>query len=367
MDRVVISGGGTGGHIFPAIAIANELKDRFPTIDVLFVGALGKMEMQKVPAAGYKIIGLPITGFQRRITLSNFLLPFKLIYSLFLAYRLIKKFNPDVVIGVGGYASGPTLRMAALAGIPSVIQEQNSFPGKTNQLLAKHVSKVCVAYDGLDVFFPASKLIFTGNPVRNEVITITGKRENGIHFFKLDPSRKTILIVGGSLGARTLNESIVSNLEIIYESGCQVLWQCGSYYFPQLNESNYLFVNNRVYLNEFIKEMDLAYSVADIIVSRAGAISISELCLVKKPIILVPSPNVAEDHQTKNALALSSKNAAVLVSDVSAKTVLIPTVLSTLKDDVLMKELSVNISKLGINDAANRIVNELVNLVSHGK
>ena len=367
MDRVVISGGGTGGHIFPAIAIANELKDRFPTIDVLFVGALGKMEMQKVPAAGYKIIGLPITGFQRRITLSNFLLPFKLIYSLFLAYRLIKKFNPDVVIGVGGYASGPTLRMAALAGIPSVIQEQNSFPGKTNQLLAKHVSKVCVAYDGLDVFFPASKLIFTGNPVRNEVITITGKRENGINFFKLDPSRKTILIVGGSLGARTLNESIVSNLDIIYKSGCQVLWQCGSYYFPQLNESNHLFVNNRVHLNEFIKEMDLAYSVADIIVSRAGAISISELCLVKKPIILVPSPNVAEDHQTKNALALSSKNAALLVSDISAKTVLIPTVLSTLKDDVLMKELSMNISKLGINDAANRIVNELVNLVSHGK
>ena len=277
INKVVISGGGTGGHIFPAIAIANEIKEKYPNADILFVGAKGKMEMEKVPNAGYKIIGLPITGFQRRLAASNFVLPFKLVYSLVKAFFLLKSFKPDVVIGVGGYASGPILRVASFASIPTIIQEQNSFPGKTNRILSKVVNAICVAYDGLDRFFPKEKIVFSGNPVRNEMVQIEGKRERAISHFKLDESKKTILIIGGSLGARTLNESLINGLDKVKDANVQVVWQCGKFYFPEYDGKRKLLEDHNVHLYEFILEMDLAYSCADVIISRAGAISVSEL------------------------------------------------------------------------------------------
>ncbi|TXI85065.1 MAG: undecaprenyldiphospho-muramoylpentapeptide beta-N-acetylglucosaminyltransferase [Crocinitomicaceae bacterium] len=359
INRAIISGGGTGGHIFPALAIANEIKKRNPNAEILFVGALGKMEMEKVPAAGYNIIGLPIAGLQRKLTLSNFALPFKLIKSLWMASRILKDFKPDVVVGVGGYASGPTLRAAISAGIPTLIQEQNSFPGKTNKILAGKVNSICTAYEGLEKFFPAHKITVTGNPIRYEMVQIEGKKEAAITHFGLDPAKKTILIIGGSLGARTLNESVLKGIESIQNADVQVLWQCGKFYFSSVNETLKHINASGILLHEFIARMDLAYAVADVIISRAGAISVSELCLIRKPTILVPSPNVAEDHQTKNAMALVEKNAALLVKDSEAAGSLIATALELLKDDVKMNDLSNSIAKLGKPNASAQIVDKL--------
>jgi len=363
INKVVISGGGTGGHIFPAIAIANEIKNKYPNVEILFVGAKGKMEMEKVPQAGYNIVGLPISGFQRKFAFSNFILPFKLIYSLIKAFFLLKKFKPDVVIGVGGYASGPILRVASFASIPTMVQEQNSFPGKTNRILSKVVNKICVAYDGLDKFFPKEKIVFTGNPIRNEMVSIEGKREEAITFFGLDPNKKTILMIGGSLGARTLNESITNALNLIHDNHVQVLWQCGKFYYPQYKEQTNEFTNHGVYLNEFIFKMDLAYACADLIISRAGAISVSELTLIGKPVILVPSPNVSDDHQTKNALSLVNKNAAIIIKDDNAKNSLFAKAIELLSDQDETSRLASNCLSLGIPNAAERIVNEIENII----
>jgi UDP-N-acetylglucosamine--N-acetylmuramyl-(pentapeptide) pyrophosphoryl-undecaprenol N-acetylglucosamine transferase len=363
IHKVVISGGGTGGHIFPAIAIANEIKNKYPQAEILFVGAKGKMEMEKVPQAGYKIVGLPITGFQRRLAFSNFVLPFKLVYSLIKAYFLLKSFKPNVVIGVGGYASGPILRVASFASIPTMVQEQNSYPGKTNRILSKVVNKICVAYDGLDQFFPKDKIVFTGNPVRNEMVTINGKREEAYSFFGLDPLKKTILVIGGSLGARTLNESIINALNLIQDTQVQVLWQCGKFYYPQYKEKIEEFYKAGIHLNEFIFKMDLAYASADIIISRAGAISVSELALIGKPVILVPSPNVSDDHQTKNALALVNKSAALLVKDTEAKNNLFKEAIELLNNQEKATLLATNCLSLGIPNAAERIVNEIENII----
>lgn len=358
LNRVIISGGGTGGHIFPAIAIADEIKRRNPDAEILFVGAEGKMEMEKVPAAGYKIEGLHIAGFQRKLTLSNFLLPFKIINSLIKARKIIKKFEPQVAVGVGGYASGPTLQAATMIGIPSMVQEQNSFPGKTNKILSKKVQKICVAYEGLDRFFPKEKIVYTGNPTRKDMVEIEGKQAEAYNFFNLDPNKQTILIIGGSLGARTLNESIVGDFEKIPEN-VQVLWQCGKLYHEKLEEELKDKLPANIHLMQFIMRMDLAYSIADVVISRAGAISVSELCLVKKPTILVPSPNVAEDHQTKNAMALVSKNAALLVKDVDAKDKLISETISLLNNSNKCSEMIKNIAELGKPKATEDIVTEL--------
>ena len=319
--------------------------------------------MEKVPQAGYKIVGLPITGFQRRLAFSNFVLPFKLVYSLIKAYFLLKSFKPNVVIGVGGYASGPILRVASFASIPTMVQEQNSYPGKTNRILSKVVNKICVAYDGLDQFFPKDKIVFTGNPVRNEMVTINGKREEAYSFFGLDPLKKTILVIGGSLGARTLNESIINALNLIQDTQVQVLWQCGKFYYPQYKEKIEEFNKAGIYLNEFIFKMDLAYASADIIISRAGAISVSELALIGKPIILVPSPNVSDDHQTKNALALVNKSAALLVKDTEAKNNLFKEAIELLNNQEKATLLATNCLSLGIPNAAERIVNEIENII----
>lgn len=365
IERAIISGGGTGGHIFPAIAIANEIKRRNPQAAILFVGAIGKMEMEKVPSAGYTIEGLKIVGFKRKIALSNFLLPFKIIMSLWKARKIIKRFKPQVVVGVGGFASGPTLKAATLLKIPSIVQEQNSFPGKTNKILSKTVSKICVAYEGLERFFPSEKIILTGNPTRQEMIQIEGKEKEAYDFYKFDPDRKTILIIGGSLGARSLNESVLNTLDQLNHSGAQVLWQSGKLYHDKIKEQLSSMTLSNIKLVAFIARMDLAYAVADVVISRAGAISVSELCLVKKPTILVPSPNVAEDHQTKNALALVNKDAAVLVKDLEAKDTLIPTAIELLNDSERKNILQSNISKLGKPNATSDIVDELEKLLRH--
>lgn len=364
LKRAIISGGGTGGHIFPAVAIADQLKKEFPAIEILFIGAEGKMEMEKVPAAGYNIVGLPIRGLQRKLTLSNFALPFKIIKSLLKARKTIKKFNPDIVIGVGGYASGPTLKMAELLNIPTLIQEQNSFAGKTNILLGKKAKKICVAYDKMEQFFPKEKIVFTGNPVREKVVDIEGKRLEGCQFFNLDPSKKIILVVGGSLGARTLNNSVKTNLATIQSSDTQIIWQSGKLQYPTLKAELANSDLTGVSLNEFITKMDLAYAAADVIISRAGAIAVSELCIIGKPVILVPSPNVAEDHQTKNALALVEKNAAVLIKDSEAKEKLIPAVLELLENTSKQSQLSTNCAKLGIKNAAAQIVSAVKEILN---
>jgi len=363
INRVVISGGGTGGHIFPAVAIADEIKRRNPNAEILFVGAIGKMEMEKVPAAGYKIVGLNIVGFQRKFTLKNFLLPFKIVASLLNARKILKEFKPEVVIGVGGFASGPTLQAATYLNIPTLVQEQNSFPGKTNKILSKKVTKICTAYEGLDKFFPADKIIVTGNPVRSEMVQIDGKREEAFQFYNLDASKKTILIIGGSLGARTLNESLLPFVKELQAINIQVLWQCGSFYFDDLKSQIDELDMTGINMVKFINRMDLAYSLADVVISRAGAISVSELCLIKKPTILVPSPNVAEDHQTKNAMALVNKNAALLVKDIESKVNLIPTVIELLANENEQINLISEISKLGKPNATASIVDEIEKIV----
>ncbi len=356
--RIIISGGGTGGHIFPAIAIANALKRLDPATEILFVGANGRMEMEKVPAAGYKIIGLDIQGIQRKSILKNLMFPVKLIGSLLKAMQIIKDFRPDAAVGVGGYASGPLLYAASLKGVPYVIQEQNSYAGITNKLLAKKAQKICVAYDGMDKFFPADKIIKTGNPIRRESVDIKGKRLQALELFKLSADKKTIFVTGASLGAGTINKAVMGGLDKLLKADVQVVWQTGKFYYQGIIDqlgNNY---HPNIRIMEFLNRMDLAYAAADIIVSRAGG-TISELCVVGKPVILVPSPNVAEDHQTKNALALIEKNAAVFVADRDAEATLIDKALELFKDKDKQRILSTNISKLAILNADDVIAQEV--------
>jgi UDP-N-acetylglucosamine--N-acetylmuramyl-(pentapeptide) pyrophosphoryl-undecaprenol N-acetylglucosamine transferase len=361
--RIIISGGGTGGHIFPAIAIANALKAIDETIDILFVGAEDRMEMEKVPAAGYKIIGLPVAGFYRKQLYKNFQVIIKLINSLLLAWRIIKNYKPDIVIGVGGYASGPMLWMASRAKIPTFIQEQNSYAGITNKILSKKVNKIFVAYGNMHQYFPSDKLIIAGNPVRQGLENTSLKKNEAIEYFGLDPNKKVILSIGGSLGARTINQSISKALKLLGNSNVQFIWQCGPYY---LKDAQKALVNSgiqNVKLFDFISRMDLAYAAADVIISRAGASSISELCIVGKPVILVPSPNVAEDHQTKNAMALVNIDAALMIPDVEAKENLINELLKLLTNEELCGKLSNNIRKLALYNSAENIAREILRSV----
>jgi UDP-N-acetylglucosamine--N-acetylmuramyl-(pentapeptide) pyrophosphoryl-undecaprenol N-acetylglucosamine transferase len=363
--KVILSGGGTGGHIFPAVAIANELKKLVPDVEILFVGALGKMEMEKVPNAGYKIIGVPIAGIQRKLTLANLKLPFLIIRSLVKTRKIIKDFKPDVVVGTGGYASGPLLRAAVNKGIPALLQEQNSYAGITNKILSKKASKICVAYEGMEKFFPKDKLLLTGNPVRQDIHDIKDKKPEAQAFFKLSPNKKVILVIGGSGGARTINEAIGSNLEKLVNQNIQLLWQTGKTYYQTCLEQGKPFVNNAIYPLEFISRMDLAYAAADIVISRAGASSISELSNIGMPSILVPSPNVAEDHQTKNAMALVSKNAALIVKDVDASQTLIETAISLLNNTAQQVTLTNNISQMAFVNSASVIAHEVLKLANY--
>ncbi len=361
--KIIISGGGTGGHIFPAVAIANALKIISPQCEILFVGALGRMEMEKVPAAGYKIVGLDISGIQRGSILKNLGLPFKVLNSVRKAMKIISDFKPDVVVGVGGYASGPLLYAASLKNIPCLIQEQNSYAGVTNKILAKKAAKVCVAFDGMEQFFPAKNILKTGNPVRKNIIDIDGKRHAGATLLKLDPLKKTILVTGGSLGAGTLNKSIEKHLADIIAQDVQVIWQTGNYYYEGIMErlgNNY---HPNICILAFLNKMDLAYAAADVIISRAGAGTIAELCIIGKPVILVPSPNVAEDHQTKNAMALAKNDAAILIKDNAAEDTLVTEALQLLGDKVRIEKLSENIGKLALKDADTVIANEVLKLI----
>jgi UDP-N-acetylglucosamine--N-acetylmuramyl-(pentapeptide) pyrophosphoryl-undecaprenol N-acetylglucosamine transferase len=365
LKKVIISGGGTGGHIFPALAIADEIKAHFPRCEFLFVGAEGKMEMEKVPQAGYNIVGLPIAGFQRKFTVSNFLLPFKIIKSLLRARRIIKNFRPQVVVGVGGYASGPTLKMAQAIGIPTVIQEQNSYPGKTNRLLAKKVKAVCTAYDGLESVFNKSVIVKTGNPVRKELIQLDCSRSSAFESFpSLDPTKKTIFVLGGSLGAKTMNESVIFALPLLDGKNVQVLWQCGNYYSKQLLSDTSINKHEQLFITPFIARMDHAYKLADVVVSRAGALSISELCLVGKPTIFVPSPNVSDDHQTKNAQAIVDQNAALMIADGQANQLLISSALDLLENSKRADQLAENLLKLAKPNAAEDIFKVIQGVVN---
>ena len=358
--RFIISGGGTGGHIYPAVAIANELKSRFPEAEFLFVGAKDKMEMQKVPQAGYKIIGLWIAGLQRRLTFDNTLFPVKLISSLLKSRTIISKYKPDVVIGTGGFASGPLLQMAGLAGVPTVIQEQNSYPGITNKLLSKKANKICVAYENLERFFPKEKMILTGNPVRQDLIDIASKREKALQHFNLDPAKKTLLVLGGSLGARKINELIAKEILLFSAHNTQVIWQCGKLYYDQYKRFE---ENENIQVHAFIDRMDLVYAAADVVISRAGASSVSELCIVGKPVIFIPSPNVAEDHQTKNAQAVVDKNGAFLIKESELDSQFSLVFESVLNDEAKQKMLSENIKKLAMPEATRQIVDEIVKLI----
>ena len=366
--RVIISGGGTGGHIFPAVSIANAIKAMHPEAQILFVGALGRMEMQRVPAAGYEIKGLPIQGFDRKNLLKNVKVLYKIWKSQRMAKQIIKEFRPQVAVGVGGYASGPTLNKAAAMGIPCLIQEQNSYAGVTNKLLAKKAAKICVAYEGMERFFPADKIMLTGNPVRQQLLENTQTKVEALRSFDLDVSKKTVLIVGGSLGARTVNESVLKHLDVIRQSGVQFIWQTGKYYYEQIKEqlAKEEKLENLV-VTDFISDMGAAYKAADLVVSRAGAGSISEFCLLGKPVILVPSPNVAEDHQTKNALALVNKGAALYVKDVEAPALLMPLAIDTVKDDAKLQTLSENILKMALPASAEIIAKEVVSLANQNR
>ncbi len=363
--KVIISGGGTGGHIFPAIAIANAIKAKQPDADILFVGAKGRMEMEKVPKAGYQIEGLWISGFQRKLTLQNLLFPVKLVSSMLKARQIIRRFKPDVAIGVGGYASGPLLEMATRMGIPALIQEQNSYAGATNKLLAQKVQKICVAYDQMEHYFPKEKIVVTGNPVRSDLVNINASREEALQYFGLDANKKTLVIFGGSLGARTLNQAMAASTEWLHKRpDIQVLWQCGSLYVEQYQNCETAKLPN-VRIQAFIDRMDLAYKIADAAIARAGALTVSELCLVGLPTILVPSPNVAEDHQTKNAMALVEKGAAILLKDANAIAQMIPKALELLDDENLRQKLSANIKQLAKPNAAEEIADEVLKLVKN--
>jgi UDP-N-acetylglucosamine--N-acetylmuramyl-(pentapeptide) pyrophosphoryl-undecaprenol N-acetylglucosamine transferase len=365
--RIIVSGGGTGGHIFPAIAIANAIKTLRPDTEFLFVGAEGKMEMEKVPAAGYKIEGLWISGFQRKLTLSNLAFPFKVISSILKAKRILKTFKPDAVIGTGGFASGPMLQVAASKGIPTLIQEQNSYAGITNKILSQKVDRICVAYSGMEKFFPKQKIILTGNPVRQDILSLEGKRDRGLEFFGLDANKKTILVIGGSLGARTINESIMNCLDDFASNNIQLIWQTGKGYFETAKNGVAKYEGKGIKAFDFIQKMDLAYAVSDVVISRAGASSVSELCLVRKPTILIPSPNVAEDHQTKNAMALVTYNAAIIIKDVDAKNQLKAEAIKLVKDEEACFKLSENISRLALPDSAIVIANEVISLINNKK
>lgn len=360
-----MSGGGTGGHIFPAVAIANEIKKIVPSVQILFVGALGKMEMDKVPAAGYKIIGIPIAGLQRKFTFQNFKLPFLIIKSLLKTKKIINEFKPDVVVGTGGYASGPLLKAATNKGIPALIQEQNSYAGITNKILSKKVNKICVAYEGMEKFFPSEKLIVTGNPVRQDVIDITNKKNEALSYFKLDATKKTVLVVGGSLGAKAINEAIGSGLSEFIKNDIQLVWQTGKIYFDTAKKQTIDFGSKNIKATDFISRMDLAYAVADVVISRAGAGAISELCIVEKPSILVPLPSAAEDHQTKNALALVNKQAAILVKDIEANQLLIKEAIALINNETKQQQLKQNIKQLAFLNSANIIAKEVLKLANY--
>jgi UDP-N-acetylglucosamine--N-acetylmuramyl-(pentapeptide) pyrophosphoryl-undecaprenol N-acetylglucosamine transferase len=358
--KFILSGGGTGGHIYPAIAIANELKKRYPNAEILFVGASDKMEMQKVPQAGYAIEGLWIAGLQRKITLQNMLFPFKLISSLWKSRSILKRFKPDVVVGTGGFASGPLLQMANSLHIPTVIQEQNSYPGITNKLLSKKANAICVAYENLERFFPAEKIVFTGNPVRDDLLTVASKREEGLSYFKLDSSKKTLLILGGSLGARRVNQLVAKELDFILNSGTQVFWQCGKLYFEEYQHFN---SKANVQVTAFIDRMDLIYAAADFVISRAGASSVSELCLVGKPTLFIPSPNVAEDHQTKNAKAIVEKDGAILLRESELDEQFETVFTDLITNESKQHKLASNIKKLAKSNATTDIVDTILKLI----
>ena len=361
--RIIISGGGTGGHIFPAVSIANAIKEQRPDTEILFVGAEGRMEMHRVPAAGYPIKGLPIAGFNRKNLLKNIPVLIKLFKSQQLAKAIIKEFKPHAAVGVGGYASGPTLKVAGNMGIPTLLQEQNSYAGVTNKLLAKQAHKICVAYEGMERFFEKEKIILTGNPVRQDLLNHTASQADAIKSFGLDPNKKTILVLGGSLGARTINNCIIQNLDKIKNSDVQFIWQTGKIYIEEARDSvSRMGGLNMLHVTDFISNMGIAYRAADLVISRAGAGSISEFCLLQKPVILVPSPNVAEDHQTKNALALVNKNAALYVKDVDAKDKLVDEALQAVKQPELLTNLSKNIAELAFTDSANVIAKEVIQL-----
>lgn len=361
--KIILSGGGTGGHIYPAIAIAQAIKAKNNQAQFLFVGALGKMEMEKVPEAGFDIVGLPISGIQRSLTLKNLAVPFKLLSSLIKAKRVLNSFKPDVVIGTGGYASGPILRQAIQKGIPALIQEQNSYAGITNKLLAKKVNKVCVAYNGMEAFFPKDKIILSGNPVRKEVVDIEGKRNEALAFFKLNPELKTILVVGGSLGSLAINHAVKLHLAEIVDQKVQLLWQTGKTTYEQMLPAAEPYAEQGIKVHQFINRMDLAYAAADVVISRAGAIAVSELCLVGKPVILVPLPHAAENHQHKNAEALVNHGAAEIITDFEANEKLVPTAIHLLHNTQRSKQLTDNILRLGIKDSAEIIANEALKLL----
>ncbi|UII76813.1 undecaprenyldiphospho-muramoylpentapeptide beta-N-acetylglucosaminyltransferase [Flagellimonas sp. HMM57] len=357
--RFILSGGGTGGHIYPAIAIANELKKRHPNAEFLFVGAKDKMEMEKVPQAGYKIKGLWISGLQRKLTLRNLMFPFKLISSLLRARKILKQFKPNVAIGTGGFASGPLLKVAASSNVPYVLQEQNSFAGITNKLLASKAKSICVAYDGMEKFFPKEKVVKTGNPVRSDLVDLKVDKEEAIRFFDLNPQDKIVLVIGGSLGARRVNQLIEKELEFFKEQKVQVIWQCGKLYFEEYKKYN----SDSVKVLAFVNRMDFAYAAADVIISRAGAGSVSELCLVGKPVIFIPSPNVAEDHQTKNAEALVAEKAALMLKENELDSAFEKTFAELMNADTTQKALSANIKKLAMPKATKHIADEIEKLL----
>ncbi len=362
--RVIISGGGTGGHIFPAISIANAIKEKLPNAKILFVGAQGKMEMEKVPDAGYEIVGLPVAGFQRKLTLKNLSFPFKLINSLSKARKVVKDFSPDVAVGVGGYASGPVLRVASNNGVPCLLQEQNSFPGVTNRILSKKAAKICVAYDKMDRFFEADKIILTGNPVRSNLISSVDKKQAS-EFWNLSADKKTILVIGGSLGARSVNNGILHGIAKLPDD-CQMIWQTGKFYFEEMKAALPKSLKDKVIVTDFISRMDMAFAMADVVVSRAGAGTISELAILGKSTIFVPSPNVSEDHQTKNAMALVEKEAAILVKDNDVDAI-IHEASALAMDEVKTKQLSENIKLMAKPEAAIDIANEVIKLAQSKK
>ncbi len=359
VKRFILSGGGTGGHIYPAIAIANELKVRFPDSEILFVGAKDKMEMQKVPQAGYKIKGLWIAGIQRKLTLDNAMFPLKLASSLFKARKIVREFKPDVVIGTGGFASGPLLRAASFSGVPTVIQEQNSYPGITNKWLSKNADKICVAYEGLDRFFPASKIVLTGNPVRQDLIDVNGKRAEAMEYFGLDAAKKTLLVLGGSLGSRRINQLIAKELAWLLSQDIQIIWQCGRLYHDEYRHYD----AEDVKVLSFIDRMDLVYAAADMVISRSGASSVSELCIVGRPVLFIPSPNVAEDHQAKNAQAIVDKEGALMLKENQLDTQFQNVFSDLMNNDEKRRKLSENIKKLAKVNATNDIVEEIIKLI----
>lgn len=366
--RIIISGGGTGGHIFPAISIANKLKQRYPSVEILFVGAENRMEMEKVPAAGYKIVGLPVSGFDRTHLLKNIKVACQLLKSLFKAYATIRTFKPDIAVGVGGFASGPVLRVSSWLGIPTLIQEQNSYAGITNKLLARSANRICVAYEGMDQFFPTDKIIITGNPVRHDLEEALDKKDEALSYFGLTKGKKTILVVGGSLGAKTINASVIASLDTLFNADdIQLIWQTGKLYYKEATKFLKAYRGIKIYHADFINRMDYAYALADLVISRAGASSISELCLLRKPVLLVPSPNVAEDHQTKNAQALVQKEAAIMITDMEARTKLFSTALAVVRNDAQLEKMSHHIADLALRNAADRIVDEIIKIIEPSK